>query len=31
MIDQFDFTHPNDDWMFAEMPEMDEEVEEEDE
>lgn len=30
-IDQFDFSHPNDEWMFAEVPEMDEEVEEEEE
>lgn len=29
MIDQFDFSHPNDEYMFKQMPEMDEESEEE--
>ena len=31
MIDQFDFTHPNDEWMFAQMPEMDSEESEDEE
>lgn len=30
-MDQFDVTNINDDWMFAETPEMDEEIEEEEE
>jgi len=30
-MDQFDVTHPNDDWMFSEQPEVDKEIEEEEE